>query len=91
MLVNNSNGLYELCDVFYAGEICLQSINGSFVTLVPKKDVPIMVRDFRPISLMNSSIKLITRLLINRLQVVILRLVHKNQYGFIKTGTYKTA
>lgn len=54
------------------------------VTLVPKKDRPNMVNDFKPISLLNSSIKLITKLLANRLQRVILRLVHKNHYGFIK-------
>jgi hypothetical protein len=26
----------ELCDKFYEGSICMQSINGSYVTLIPK-------------------------------------------------------
>jgi hypothetical protein len=69
---------------------CLQSINGSYVTLVPKIDNPAKVSDFRPISLLNSSIKLITKILSNRLQKVILKLVHQNQYGFIRGGRYKT-
>jgi hypothetical protein len=38
----------------------------------------------RPISLLNCSIKLITKILANRLQLVILQLVQQNQYGFIK-------
>lgn len=40
-----------------------------------------------PISLLNSALKLLTKLLANRLQVVILSLVHTNQYGFIKGRT----
>lgn len=82
-----SSDFYELCAAFFDGEICLQSINGSYVTLVPKNDASSLVGDFRPISLLSSSIKLITKLLANRLQQVILRLVHKNQYGFIKIRT----
>ncbi|WVZ61663.1 hypothetical protein U9M48_011501 [Paspalum notatum var. saurae] len=65
----------------------VQSINGSYVTLVPKKDGPSRVADFRLISLLNCSIKLITKLLANRLQKVITTLIHKNQYGFIKSRT----
>jgi hypothetical protein len=65
----------------------LRSINGSYITLIPKKDSPQTVSDYRPISLLNSSIKLLTKLLANRLQEPIKQLVHKNQYGFIKTRT----
>jgi hypothetical protein len=43
-----------------------------------------VVSDYRPISLLNSSIKLLTKLLANRLQLEILRIAHQNQYGFIK-------
>jgi hemerythrin-like domain-containing protein len=45
------------------------------------------VNDFRPISLLNSSIKVLTKILADRLQVVILKLLHANQYGFIRTRT----
>lgn len=47
--------------------------------------VPVSASDFRPISLLNSTIKLLTKILADRLQQVILRLIHTNQYGFIKT------
>jgi hypothetical protein len=82
-----ASDFYELCNGLYNEEICLQSINGSFIVLVPKVANPIKVGDFRPISLLNSSIKLITKLLANRLQRVIVRLIHQNQYGFIKSRT----
>jgi hypothetical protein len=70
---------------FFHNNIYLQSINGSYIVLVPKIDNPSVVGDFRPISLLNSSIKLITKILANRLQKVILRVVYQNQYGFIKS------
>jgi hypothetical protein len=78
---------YRLCEAFFSGNLCLQSINSSFITLLPKIDGPTRVNDFRPISLLNTSVKLITKLLSKRLQPEITKLVHKNQYGFIKTRT----
>jgi hypothetical protein len=75
---------YELCDGFYGESICMESINGSYIVLIPKVDNPYHVNDYRPISLLNSSIKLLTKVLANMLQAVILRFVHQNQYGFIK-------
>jgi hypothetical protein len=75
---------YELCSGFLDRNICLQSLNGSYIVLIPKTDNPSTVSDYRPISLLNSSVKLLTKILVNRLQSVILRLVHQNQYVFIK-------
>lgn len=54
---------YRLCHDFFRGDASLVSINESFITLVPKVLSPESVNDFRPISLLNSSIKLITKLL----------------------------
>jgi hypothetical protein len=76
---------YYLCSFFYEYNICLQSINSSYITLIPKVDNSASVSDFRPISLLNSSVKLLTKLLANRLQKAILRAIHQNQYGFLKS------
>jgi retron-type reverse transcriptase len=54
---------------------------------MPKVDAPSSASDFRPISLLNISMKIITKLLANRLQRLITELVHQNQYGFIKQRT----
>jgi hypothetical protein len=35
-----SSNFYDLCAGFYNMNICLQSINGSFIVLVAKKDNP---------------------------------------------------
>jgi hypothetical protein len=79
--------MYKLCQDFFHHQVDLKSINHSFITLVPKKDNPESVNDFSPISLLNSSIKMISKLLANRLQSVALNVVHENQYGFIKGKT----
>lgn len=78
---------YNLCQAFFDENLCLRSINSSYITLIPKKDHPQGVSDYRPISLLNTSLKLLTKLLANRLQGKIKSLIHKNQYGFIKSRT----
>jgi hypothetical protein len=79
--------MYRLCRGFFNHQVNLQAINSSFITLVPKKPNPEKVSDFRPISLLNSSMKFITKILANRLQSIILQVVHKNQYGFLHGRT----
>lgn len=78
---------YQMCDDFYSNQLCLQSINGSYITLIPKKDDAQKVSDYRPISLLNTSVKIITKLLAKGLQRILSSLLHKNQYGFIKKRT----
>jgi hypothetical protein len=78
---------YALCEEFYAGTVNLECINSSYITLVPKITNPETVSDFMPISLLNISLKLLTKVLADRLQSVILKLIHKNQYGFIRSRT----
>lgn len=77
----------RLCKDFTEVRANITSINGCFITLIPKKDTPQIVNDCRPISLLNSALKLLTKILANRLQKVILSVVHTNQYGFIKGRT----
>ena len=69
---------YNLINDFHVGNVNIQSINYSFITLIPKNDNATTPSDFRPISLLNCTLKIITKLLANRLQKVILKLVHKN-------------
>jgi hypothetical protein len=46
---------YWLCNAFNESNVCLRSINSSHITLIPKKDGPQIVLDYRPISLLNKS------------------------------------
>ena len=78
---------YALCSQFHQGTMDITSINDGLITLIPKINSPESVNDYRPITLLNCCLKLITKLLANRLQRVILQLVHRNQYGFLKGRT----
>jgi hypothetical protein len=75
---------YALFDDLYHEQVSLQYLSSLYITLVPKTHNPTGVNDYRHISLLGGPIKLITKLLANRLQGVITQLVHENQYGFIK-------
>ena len=77
--------VYKLCQDFYDCVVDLTPINTSFITLVPKVSSLEQVNDYRPISLLNSII--ITKNLVDRLQLVILELIHLNHYGFLRSRT----
>jgi hypothetical protein len=78
---------YILLQDFAEGIVFMDDINNSLITLIPKKVSPTGVNDYRPISLLNSCLKLLTKLLADRRQEWILKLIHPNQYGFIKGRT----
>ena len=59
-------------------------LNSAYITLIPKKEDASHVRDFRPISLVHSFAKLITKILANRLAGRLDQLVSPNQSAFIK-------
>ncbi|XP_078150208.1 uncharacterized protein LOC144545516 [Carex rostrata] len=62
----------------------LHPLNDSHIILVPKKQGATEVADFRLISLINSVQKILSKILANRLQLVIADFVMESQTGFIK-------
>nr|GEW67470.1 RNA-directed DNA polymerase, eukaryota, reverse transcriptase zinc-binding domain protein [Tanacetum cinerariifolium] len=57
--------------------------NSSFIALIPKTYNANMVKDFRPITLIGSLYKIITKILANRLMMVLGDIVNEVQYAFI--------
>lgn len=53
---------YKLCDDFHSGSLSLDPLNHSVIILVPKKLNPEIINDYRPISLMGISLKILTNL-----------------------------
>ena len=58
----------SLVSQFAAGTLKLECLNGSLIALIPKMLSPVCPNDFRPISLTNTCLKFLTKLLANRLQ-----------------------
>jgi hypothetical protein len=61
-----------------------EQLNSAYITLLPKKDEARSIKDYRPISLVHSSAKLITKILANRLAGRLNHMVSPNQSAFIK-------
>jgi hypothetical protein len=59
-------------------------LNSAYITLIPKHDGVVHVKDFRLISLVHSAAKLITKLLANRLSQKLNDMVSLIQSAFIK-------
>jgi hypothetical protein len=62
----------------------LRSLNSAYITLLPKHEAAQNVKDFRPISLVRSFAKLVTKILANRLAGWLQQMVSPNQLTFIK-------
>lgn len=59
------------------------SLNASFLSLIPKKTNAVNFKDFRPISLVGSVYKLLSKVMANRLRVVLDSLILESQNYFV--------
>jgi hypothetical protein len=62
----------------------LGMLNSAYLALLPKKVDALSARDFRPISLIHSFAKLVTKMLANRLGPYLQELVATNQSAFVR-------
>lgn len=69
---------------FHQREVVLERINRSHMVLLPKKPGAVGVDTFRPICLQNFCLKILSKVLIRRLQKEIPSLIDIKQTGFIK-------
>jgi hypothetical protein len=72
---------------FQQGKMELFRLNFAMLTLIPKVDGADEMKNFRPISLLNCSIKMFSKLLTLRLERVCERLISRGQSAFIR-GRY---
>lgn len=69
---------------FYSCTLDISKFNLASICLIPKKEDANNIKHFRPISLINCSFKLITKLLANRLSQVMDPLIDDSQSAYIK-------
>lgn len=60
-----------------------QSLNSSYLALIPKKKKPNFVSEYRPISLCNVLYKLVSKVISNRLKPIMHSTISLNQSAFI--------
>ncbi|KAM0888278.1 hypothetical protein ACQ4PT_028461 [Festuca glaucescens] len=71
-------------EAWHNHSVDLSGVNLAYIALLPKRDDPHEMNDYRPISLQHSIPKLIAKVMANRLQPKINILVDSMQSGFIK-------
>jgi len=76
--------IVQMVDEFYRTNLLPPGINSSFVTLIPKVKGANKLHDFRPISLVGSLYKIISKLLASRVKQVMSEVISDHQNTFIK-------
>jgi uncharacterized membrane protein len=76
----------EVCHTILAilkSGMIYSELNFTYNALIPKTKNPLWVSEFRPISLCNVFCKIISKVLANRLKVILPHLISTNQSSFI--------
>jgi hypothetical protein len=76
-----------LFDDFQKGKLDLFRLNCALVTLIPKVGDASNMKQFIPISLLNCSFKIFSKILTSRFSTIVQRIIAPNQSTFIK-GRY---
>ncbi|XP_028112042.1 uncharacterized protein LOC114310295 [Camellia sinensis] len=73
----------QMMKEFHLNGKLAKAVNSSFITLIPKKECPIGLIDFRPITLVSSVYKILAKVLSRRLRQVLPMIISEVQYGFL--------
>lgn len=70
---------------FYENQLNLEEFNKANVVMLPKGENPLTVKEFRPISIINIISKLISKVLANRLRLLLPTLIFPNHTTFMSS------
>jgi hypothetical protein len=71
-------------NAWHADNLDIYTLNFAMITLIPKENDARSMKKFRPISLLNCSYKIFTKVLTKRLARILNRLISYHQYAFIR-------
>ncbi|XP_039058529.1 uncharacterized protein LOC120202126 [Hibiscus syriacus] len=75
--------IHKFFEDFYEGKKFGKGVNHSFITLIPKKQNPVAIEDYRPISLVGGLYKILSKVLSRRLRLCMGGLIGQSQFAFI--------
>lgn len=80
--------LCRMCQALYDDKLDLYRLNFAMIALIPKEENAREMKKFRPISLLNCSFKIFSKLLTNRLGVVCQRLIAEQRSLLSRIGIF---
>lgn len=83
MWVHISDKVLNFFNEFHSSGFIQRGVNSSFIVLIPKKHNSLEIGDFRPISLINCSLKLLLKVMTNRLKPFLGACISEEQSAFI--------
>ena len=75
--------IFKFMNEFYQHSQLVKGLNSSFITLIPKKDSPNGLTDYRPISLVGVVYKILAKVLSKRLKQVLPDVISEVQTAFL--------
>ena len=75
--------LLQLFEAWFRDDMDIYRLNFAMITLIPKEKNASSMKKFRPISLLNCSFKIFTKVLTNRIAKIASRLITNCQSAFI--------
>ncbi|XP_035545987.1 uncharacterized protein LOC118348461 [Juglans regia] len=76
--------IMQIFSEFHAFQKFEKSLNATFIALIPKKHEALTIEDFQPISLVSNVYKIISKVLANRLSLVLEHIISKSHNAFIQ-------
>lgn len=77
------NEIISMIQEFHTNAKLSSGINSSFLVLIPKKDNPLGLGDYRPISLVSSIYKILAKILSRRMKEVLPAVINEVQSAFV--------
>lgn len=75
--------IVKMVKEFFSQGVMLEGLNETNLVLIPKKNNPSTVSDLRPISLCNVLVKIITKVMANRMKLLLNVVISESQSAFI--------
>ena len=79
-----ARSINNIAHAFHSDEFSIESINTTYIALIPKMANPTLVGKFRPISLCNNSFKILSKCLANRLKAILPGIISEEQSAFVQ-------
>ncbi|XP_028798733.1 uncharacterized protein LOC114754138 [Neltuma alba] len=79
--------MIKLVKQAFTNPTIIADINHTYIVLIPKKDCPETIRDFRFISLDNVIYKIISKVVVNRMKCFLPSIISPNQCSFVPGQT----